>query len=255
MKESILLRTERLCKTYPDGRVNALVDVSLSIHEGEYVALMGPSGSGKSTLLNVMGALDRPDSGEVFFQGAPLSAIKNLDQFRARKLGFVFQSFYLLPTLTASENVQVPMFEGDLPASQRPRKAAELLASVGMAHRADHLPGKLSVGERQRVAIARALANDPMLLLADEPTGNLDSHTANDMLDLLAQLHQERGLTIVMVTHGEEVARRAQRLFRMKDGRIVAETEQVLSPQPEVEPAFLRVGAQPLDEHRDGVSR
>lgn len=235
MNDSILLRTVRLGKTYPDGSVNALVDVTVTIAQGEYVALVGASGSGKSTLLNMLGALDRPSAGEVYFEGQPLSAIRDLDGLRAQKIGFVFQSFYLLPTLTAAENVQVPMFEGPLSPAQRSHKAAQLLASVGLAQRGNHLPGKLSVGERQRVAVARALANDPVLLLADEPTGNLDSHTANDVLDLFEQLHQERGLTIVMVTHGTEVAQRAQRIIRMKDGRVVQEAEGLFSPTPELQ--------------------
>jgi putative ABC transport system ATP-binding protein len=220
MSDVPLLRTERLGKTYPDGQVTALVDVSLSIRRGEYVAIMGQSGSGKSTLLNLLGALDRPSAGEVFFDGQPLSAIPDLDRFRAQKLGFVFQSFFLLPTLTAVENVQVPMFEGPLSARKRAEKARELLRMVGMGHRMNHRPGQLSVGERQRVAIARALANDPILLLADEPTGNLDSRTAEEVLNLFAHLHRDNGMTIVMVTHGQEVAERAERILRMRDGRL-----------------------------------
>jgi putative ABC transport system ATP-binding protein len=216
-----LLRLDRVGKVYPDGRVNALVDVTLSIHAGEYVAVMGPSGSGKSTLLNLLGALDRPTSGEVYFEGKPLGSLGDLDRFRARTLGFVFQSFYLLPTLTAAENVQVPMFEGPLSAAARAEKAAELLAAVGLTHRARHLPSRLSVGERQRVAIARALANGPALLLADEPTGNLDSRTADDILELFAALRNDLGMTRVLVTHSPEVAARAGRVVRMKDGRVV----------------------------------
>jgi ABC-type lipoprotein export system ATPase subunit len=223
MSDNTLLRVERLCKTYPDGQVNALVDVSLSIHRGEYVALMGASGSGKSTLLNLLGALDRPTSGEVYFEEQPLSAIADLDRFRSQKIGFVFQSFFLLPTLTALENVQIPMFEGALGARQRAGKAKALLDLVGMGDRMRHPPGQLSVGQRQRVAIARALANDPVLLLADEPTGNLDSRTAAAVLDLFAHLHRDKGMTIILVTHGQEVAERAERIVRLRDGRICAE--------------------------------
>ncbi|HXG13403.1 MAG TPA: ABC transporter ATP-binding protein [Gemmataceae bacterium] len=223
MSKPPLLRAEHLSKTYPDGQVNALVNVSLAIAPGDYVAIMGPSGCGKSTLLNLLGALDRPTSGRLFFEDKDLAELDDLDRFRSQKIGFVFQSFYLLPTLTAAENVQLPMFEGPLSARQRARKAKELLAAVGLSHRADHLPIRLSVGERQRVAIARALANDPVLLLADEPTGNLDSRTAADVLDLFDLLHRDRGMTIVLVTHGPEVAARAARLIRMRDGRIIAE--------------------------------
>jgi putative ABC transport system ATP-binding protein len=223
MSETPLLRTERLCKTYPDGQVNALVDVSVSIRRGEYVAIMGTSGCGKSTLLNLLGGLDQPTSGEVFFEGQPLSAIRDLDRFRSRKLGFVFQSFFLLPTLTALENVQIPMFEGSLNVRQRVARANDLLKLVGMSHRTNHRPTHLSVGERQRIAIARALANDPVLLLADEPTGNLDSRTAAEVLDLFAHLHRDKGMTIVLVTHGQEVANRAERIVRMRDGRVCAE--------------------------------
>ena len=172
-----LMRAERLCKTFPDGQVNALVDVDLAIHSGDFVAVMGPSGSGKSTLLALLGALDAPTSGRVFFENKPLDSWGNLDQFRSRKLGFVFQSFHLLPTLTALENVQMPMFEVELSRTERVRRARHLLELVSIAHRASHLPAKLSVGERQRVAVARSLANNPPVLLADEPTGNLDSQT------------------------------------------------------------------------------
>jgi putative ABC transport system ATP-binding protein len=218
-----LLAAERLCKTYPDGQVAALVDVSVGLEAGAYAAVMGPSGSGKSTLLNVLGALDRPDAGEVRFEGRPLARWGPPDLFRARKVGFVFQSFHLLPTLTALENVQVPMFEGPLRAAARARKAAALLAAVGMEGRSGHLPSRLSVGERQRVAIARALANDPALLLADEPTGNLDSQSATAVLDLFDALRRDRGLTLLVVTHSPEVAARAGRVLWMRDGRVVKE--------------------------------
>jgi putative ABC transport system ATP-binding protein len=182
---------------------------------------MGPSGCGKSTLLNLLGALDRPDSGEVFFEGVPLSRQPSLARLRSRKIGFVFQSFHLLPTLTSIENVQVPMFGGPLSAPSRASKARELLETVGVLHRARHLPSRLSVGERQRVALARALANDPVVLLADEPTGNLDTRATAEVLDLFASLNRERGLTLVVVTHSPEVARRCRRVLWMSDGRLV----------------------------------
>jgi putative ABC transport system ATP-binding protein len=170
--------------------------------------------------LNLLGALDRPTSGEILFEGRSLAGQTDLDRFRATTLGFVFQSFYLLPTLTAVENVQIPMFEGSLGARQRVAKAAELLELVGMSHRGGHLPAKLSVGERQRVAIARALANEPKLLLADEPTGNLDSAAGSSVLELFDRLHRERGLTLVVITHDAEVAARAERTVWIRDGRL-----------------------------------
>jgi len=217
-----LLFALNVCKTYPDGAVHALNGVTLGVHEAEHVAITGPSGCGKSTLLNLLGVLDRPDSGEVYFRGEALSTCRDLDRFRAQQIGFVFQSFFLLPTLTAKENVQVPMFEG-LPRSARERakKADELLELVGMAKRANHRPMQLSVGERQRIALARALANDPALLLADEPTGNLDSENAVRVLDLLTTLQKERRLALLVVTHSVEVAERADRVVRMKDGKVL----------------------------------
>jgi putative ABC transport system ATP-binding protein len=227
-----LLRAEQVTKFYPDGNVSAVVDVDLEIHAGEYVSIMGPSGSGKSTLLNLLGALDVPTSGELYFEGEPVSQIRNLDRLRALKIGFVFQSFYLLPVLTAVENVQVPMFEGTLRVRERVAKAKHLLNIVGLGQRADHLPQQLSVGERQRVAIARALANDPLLLLADEPTGNLDSASAKGVFDLLAELHCERGMTIVLITHDDALGMRAKRLVRMQDGRVVSDRENTAAPSP-----------------------
>jgi ABC-type lipoprotein export system ATPase subunit len=218
---SPLLSAQHLRKVYPDGKVVALDDLSVAIAAGEHVSVMGPSGCGKSTLLNLLGALDLPDSGEVFFEGVPLSRQRSLARLRSRKVGFVFQSFHLLPTLTALENVQVPMFGGPLSASGRAKKARELLETVGMFHRAKHTPSRLSVGERQRVALARALANDPVVLLADEPTGNLDSRSTAEVLDLFSSLNRDRGLTLVVVTHSLEVARRCGRVLWMSDGRLV----------------------------------
>jgi putative ABC transport system ATP-binding protein len=218
--DGYLIQATNLSKTYPDGQVNALQGVNLAIRKGEYVAIMGPSGSGKSTLLNLLGALDLPTEGTICFDGQPLDKIPDLDALRAHQIGFVFQSFHLLPTLTAVENVQVPMFESKLPPAERAEKAARLLDEVGMGHRLKHLPNRLSVGERQRVAIARSLANDPMLLLADEPTGNLDTKTAEDILALFSRLHRERGMTLVVITHSEEVGERAGRVIRIRDGQI-----------------------------------
>jgi putative ABC transport system ATP-binding protein len=235
-RDPFLFRTERLSKLYPDGQVHAVEDVSINVRRGEYVAIMGPSGSGKSTLLNLLGALDKPTAGEVYFDGQPFSKVGSLDRLRSQKFGFVFQSFHLLPILTAVENVQVPMFEGALSASARVTKAKELLDLVGMSHRLYHLPQKLSVGERQRVAIARSLANDPIALLADEPTGNLDSVSAEGVFDLFAHLHRERGMTIVLITHDEEFGHRAQRTIRMQDGHVksdvLSEHRRIRTPLP-----------------------
>src|SRR5436305_3235798 len=176
-----LIEAVDLERTFPDGGVKALRGVSLAVARGESVAITGPSGCGKSTLLHLLGGLDRPTSGEVHFEGVPLGAL-DLDAFRARQIGFVFQSFHLLPTLSALENVQVPMFEGPWPRSERAGRAGALLDEVGLSHRKLHLPDRLSVGERQRVAIARSLANGPSLILADEPTGNLDSRAQAEIM-------------------------------------------------------------------------
>ncbi|TWT37278.1 Lipoprotein-releasing system ATP-binding protein LolD [Posidoniimonas corsicana] len=218
-----ILEARSLVKRYPNGDVTAVDNVSLSIKPGEYLSIMGPSGSGKSTLLNLLGGLDTPTSGEVLFQGTPYSSFPSLDQLRATHLGYVFQSFHLLPTLTALENIQVPMFEGPRSAADRQAAAWELLKLVHMEHRARHSPLQLSVGERQRVAIARSLANDPQVLLADEPTGNLDSKNGSEVLDLFDKIHQQHGVTLVVITHGGEVADRAQRLLTYRDGRVVGD--------------------------------
>ena len=215
----VLLQTVDLCKHYPDGDVHALIDANVTLQYGEFVAIMGPSGSGKSTLLSMLGALDLPTSGEVFFRGKPRSDWGSLDQFRSQELGFIFQSFFLLPTLTAIENVQIPMFETSMPLPERVVRAAELLEVVGLSHRANHQPMQLSIGERQRVAIARSLANRPSLLLADEPTGNLDSKNATEVMALFEKLHDD-GMTIAMVTHSDEIASHAGRIIRLRDGRI-----------------------------------
>ena len=205
------------------GEVRALDGVDLSIGVGELVAIEGPSGSGKSTLLQLLGALDRPTSGSVLFDGRELGGLDDgeLTRVRSRDIGFVFQSFNLIPTLTAAENVEAAMvpLRGDRKA--RTARAAELLDQVGLASRADHLPSRLSGGEQQRVAIARALANDPRVVLADEPTGNLDSTTAEEVVGALRDLVTGAGVTVVVVTHSEEVAQHAERRIRLRDGRVV----------------------------------
>ncbi len=221
LSPSCLIYCDHLQRRYPDGEVMAVRDITLRIDRGEYVAIMGPSGSGKSTLLNLIAGLDRPTAGEVYFEGEALSRAGSRSRLRIDKIGFVFQSFNLLATLTACENVQVPMFEGPLPGRARRRKAIELLGLVGLGHRQNHLPSQLSGGEKQRVAVARALANDPRALLADEPTGNLDSASGEEVLALFDRLQAERKVTPIVVTHSDEVARRARRLIRLRDGRIV----------------------------------
>lgn len=222
--ETPLLTLTDVCKTYLDGNVRALQDVSFQMPVGDFTTIMGPSGCGKSTLLHMLGALDRPTSGEIRFRGEVLDQRKNLDQLRAREFGFVFQSFYLLPNLTSLENVQLPMFEGDRPAAQRQDEARKLLGLVGLETRIDHLPNQLSIGQRQRVAIARAMANGPSVIFADEPTGSLDSESGNEVMDLLGQLNRDSGTTLVVVTHDERVARRGKRLIRMLDGRIIEDS-------------------------------
>lgn len=219
-KHAPLVVLANVSKTYEDGRVHALDAINLEIASGEFVSVMGPSGCGKSTLLNMIGALDRPTQGDVLFAGTSLANAGNLDQLRAQQIGFVFQSFYLLPNLTAEENVQLPMFEGTLPRRQWIQEARRLLELVGLEHRLHHLPSQLSIGQRQRVAIARALANKPQLILADEPTGSLDSHSGQEVMDLLTTLNQEHTTTLVVVTHDEHVAACGQRTIRMLDGRI-----------------------------------
>ena len=223
---AFLLEAKNLTREFDEGQVKALRGVDFSIKEGEFVAITGPSGCGKSTLLQLVGALDRPTSGTLFYRGISLPDHPNPAAYRAREVGFIFQAFHLLPTFTAAENVQIPMFEIDRSASERRARALELLKLVGLEHRLDHFPSKLSGGERQRVAIARSLANGPSLLLADEPTGNLDSENAHSILDLIIGLQQEQGRTMVLVTHDPTIAGRAGRILRMIDGRIVSDDRQ-----------------------------
>lgn len=218
-----LIHTLTLSKTYGSGEtiVRALDDVTLSVNAGEFVAIMGPSGCGKSTLLNMLGALDQPTTGEVWVAGENLARIKKVDKFRAQSIGFIFQLHNLLPTLTALENVEVPMIGQVSSRKERVERAQYLLTLVGLDARANHLPSQLSGGQRQRVAIARSLANQPKLLLADEPTGALDSQSGAEILALLAELNQTHGMTIAVVTHDRQVAQSTQRILRMKDGRVV----------------------------------
>jgi putative ABC transport system ATP-binding protein len=215
------IAVRRVRKSFEDGRVPALRDVSLEIDPGELVALTGASGSGKSTLLNLIGALDTPDAGSIEIDGVSLAEVERPWRYRAATVGFVFQAHNLLPTLTASENVQIAMF-GRRARREREARAKELLGEVGLERRLTARPAVLSGGERQRVAIARALANEPRLLLADEPTGALDSVTGAQVLDLLDGLRRTHGMTIVLVTNDDSIASRADRILRLSDGVIRA---------------------------------
>ena len=220
-----VIRLEDVEKTYIMGKVkvHALRGVNLSIEKGEYVAIMGPSGSGKSTLMNQVGALDRPTKGRVFIEEHDISKMSDngLAKLRRENIGFIFQQFNLIPRLTAIENVELPMWYAGTPKIKRVRKAAELLKLVGLGDRMKHHPTELSGGEMQRVCIARALANNPDIVMADEPTGNLDSKSSEDIMDILEKLNKE-GRTIVMVTHEEEYAKRAGRTIVIRDGKIVS---------------------------------
>jgi len=218
-----------LKKEYDDGQVQALRGVDFRIRAGEFVAIVGPSGSGKSTLLLMLGALDLPSAGALRYRGRPLGERSDLASYRAHDIGFIFQAFHLLPTFTALENVQIPMFETDRSSSDRKNRAIELLKAVGLESRLHHLPSRLSGGERQRVAIARSLANGASVLLADEPTGNLDSENAALILDLIVSLRRGQNFTLILVTHDLGIARQAGRIIHMKDGRIVSD---VPNPAP-----------------------
>ena len=212
-----------LTKEFDDGSVQALRGVDFRISQGEFVAIIGPSGCGKTTLLQMLGALDHPSSGTLHYREQSIPDLPDPEEYRACEIGFIFQAFHLLPTFTALENVQMPMLEINLTAAERRHRAVNLLKSVGLEHRLHHFPAKMSGGERQRVAIARSLANGPAVLLADEPTGNLDSENSALILELLIRLHQEQKTTLVMVTHDPSIARRASRNIQMKDGRIIAD--------------------------------
>ena len=207
--------------------VHAVRGVSLEVTRGDYVAIVGPSGCGKSTLLNLLGGIDRPSKGSVAIDGARIDQMRDAEatRFRLKHIGFVFQRFYLMPALTAMENVELPMAEAKVPRDQRDRRARDLLAYVGLGQRRGHRPAQLSGGEQQRVAIARALANRPNIVLADEPTGELDAKTGTEMIELLAQVNRD-GTTIVVVTHDEDLARAAKRVVHMRDGVVVDDHRQ-----------------------------
>ncbi len=220
-----MIEVERLSKIYQMGeqKVSALDGVDFSIEKGEFVAIMGPSGSGKSTLMNLLGCLDLPSSGIYRLENLDIQDLKpdQLAEVRNRRIGFVFQSFNLLPRATALENTELPLLYGRVPKSTE--IAFQALERVGLAHRAKHKPTELSGGERQRVAIARALVNSPAIILADEPTGNLDSTTGKEILNLFLELNQE-GVTLILVTHEQKIAEQAKRIMQMRDGKIISDT-------------------------------
>lgn len=221
-----IIRLENVNRTYRADIVEtiALENINLGVEEGEFISIMGPSGCGKSTLLNVMGTLDRPTSGRVILRGQEVSTMSAKEQarFRNANLGFVFQSFHLIGSLSVYENVEVPLLYGKVPRSERKARIEEVLARVGLSHRRNHLPSQLSGGQCQRVAIARAIVGRPSIILADEPTGNLDSHMGGEIMELLHQLNREDRSTIVMVTHNEEQANETRRIVRLLDGAQVA---------------------------------
>jgi putative ABC transport system ATP-binding protein len=219
--------TASLTRTFQVGEttIDALHGIALEVQRGQFVALIGPSGSGKSTFLNLVGGLDLPSGGQLWVEGTELSACteKELTEHRRTKVGFVFQSFNLLPRLTALENVALPMMFVGVPESRRLRRSHELLEKVGLEERLEHLPGQLSGGEQQRVAIARALVNQPAIILADEPTGNIDSKNGREVMALLRRLNRDSGVTLLLVTHDSEAAAYADRIVHLRDGRIAQE--------------------------------
>ncbi len=223
-KEQPIIKLENVWKIYHvgDSQVNALADISLEIYEGEFVAIQGPSGSGKSTAMNMVGCLDIPTKGKIFLEGENISEMteSELAQLRGQKIGFVFQQFNLINTLSAIENIALPMTFQGINIEKRTNQAKKILSSLDLAERGHHKPNELSGGQQQRVAIARALSNNPDIVLADEPTGNLDSKTGKYIMDLLIKLNKEKNKTIIMVTHDNELSKYAQKIFYLKDGKI-----------------------------------
>lgn len=221
-----LIRIENMGKTYDTGAVQvaALKEVNLVIRQGEFVAVMGQSGSGKSTLMNILGCLDRPTSGKYYLEGIDIGSRSSdeLSLIRNKKIGFVFQSFNLIPRTSALKNVELPMTYARIPFHERHRRALELLQKVDLADRMEHMPNELSGGQKQRVAVARALANDPPILLADEPTGNLDSTSSGEIMQLFTDLNAE-GVTVIVVTHENEIAAFARRVIRFRDGKMISD--------------------------------
>jgi len=226
--DNIIIETKDLWKIYKLGKIEypALRGVSIKIRKGEFVSIMGPSGSGKSTFLNLIGALDRPTRGEVLIDGKKLKELNDeqLARFRRNHIGFIFQTFNLIPRLTALENVEVPMIANGIPARARKKRAMELLELVGLKEVATHRPNELSGGEQQRVAIARALANNPKIILADEPTGNLDTKNKISVMQLLSELNKKKNVTIIVVTHDPMITEYTPRIISLRDGKIISDT-------------------------------
>lgn len=216
-----ILHTESLSKTYLKGKLIALEEINIRVDEGEFVSIVGQSGSGKTTLLNILGILDNPTQGKVFINGSDLSMVKNRNRFRAEKVGFIFQLHNLIPTLSAWENVQLPMLAVNMDSGQRKTRAREILEAVGLKNKLNHTPTMLSGGERQRVAIARALANKPPLVLGDEPTGNLDAATGDEITKLMFELNRQLGTTFLIATHDMEIVKKTDRAIQLEKGRIV----------------------------------
>jgi len=220
MNNENIIEIKNLKKSYDHGKIKALNGIDLNVQKGEFVSIMGPSGSGKSTLLNMIGALDQADEGLIQVADKDLMKTKNLNEFRSKEIGFVFQMHNLIPNLTVLENVQIPMFERNLSSTEMDKRAKNLLKSVELEDRMNQTPNKLSGGERQRVAIARALVNHPSIILADEPTGSLDSKTGDVILNLIKDIHQKENVTLVMVTHEAYVANMADRTITVLDGKV-----------------------------------
>jgi len=226
----LVLKTEKLDKVFELGRrkIRALSDVNLQVKKGDFISIMGPSGSGKTTLLNMLGCLDRPTIGKVILDGVDVTNVpeRNLYKIRKHKVGFVFQTFNLMPYLNAIENVELPMEGTKKSNDERRKRAHELLNTVGLSGREKHRPTRLSAGEQQRVAIARALANDPAIVLADEPTGNLDKKTKYEIIRLLGKLNTDQGTTVIMVTHDSHIAAQSERMLFLSDGKLLAKEKQ-----------------------------
>ncbi len=224
-KQDNIIQLKDVCKFYQmgDSKIEAASHINLDIKKGDFIAIVGPSGSGKSTMMNLVGALDLATRGDIYLNEIDIEHLEESDlaQIRGKKIGFIFQTFNLIPTITALENVTLPMVFQNVEREQREGRATELLKKMGLGHRLSHYPGELSGGERQRVAIARALANDPEVILADEPTGNLDSRMGEEIVNLFLQLNKKEGKTIIMVTHDLELAKHAHKIYHLKDGKIV----------------------------------